>query len=36
MVFVTTLVLIALIFAMNLSAIVVRTRLKRRFAGSEF
>jgi phosphate transport system permease protein len=36
MVFVTTLVLIALIFAMNLSAIIVRTRLKRRFAGSEF
>jgi phosphate transport system permease protein len=36
MVFVTTLLLIALIFAMNLSAIIVRTRLKKKFAGSQF
>ncbi|GIX10887.1 phosphate ABC transporter permease PstA [Elioraea sp.] len=36
MVFVTTLLLIALIFAMNLTAIIVRTRLKRKFAGSQF
>lgn len=36
MVFVTTLLLIALIFAMNLTAIIVRTRLKKKFAGSQF
>jgi phosphate transport system permease protein len=36
MVFVTTLLLIALIFVMNISAIMVRNRLKRRFAGSTF
>ena len=36
MVFVTTLLLIALIALMNASAIVVRNRLKRRFAGSQF
>jgi len=36
MVFVTTLLLIGLIFVMNASAIWIRTRLKRRFAGSQF
>ncbi len=36
MVFVTTLLLIGLIFLMNVSAIVLRNRLKRRFAGSQF
>jgi phosphate transport system permease protein len=36
MVFVTTLLLIALIFVMNVSAILIRARLKRRFAGSQF
>jgi phosphate transport system permease protein len=36
MVFVTTLLLVALIAAMNATAIVIRTRLKRRFAGSQF
>jgi phosphate transport system permease protein len=36
MVFVTTLLLIGLIFAMNVSAIWFRARLKRRFAGSQF
>jgi phosphate transport system permease protein len=36
MVFVTTLLLIALIAAMNAAAIVIRNRLKRRFAGSQF
>jgi phosphate transport system permease protein len=36
MVYVTTLLLIALIAAMNASAIYVRARLKRRFAGSQF
>ncbi len=36
MVFVTTLLLIALIAAMNVTAIVVRNRLKRRFAGGHF
>ena len=36
MVFVTTLLLIALIAAMNVTAIVVRNRLKRRFAGGQF
>ncbi|MBN8945275.1 MAG: phosphate ABC transporter permease PstA [Rhizobiales bacterium] len=36
MVFVTTLLLIGLIFTMNLTAIVVRTRLKRKFQGSQF
>ena len=36
MVFVTTLLLIALIAGMNATAIVVRNRLKRRFAGSQF
>ncbi|MBM3566037.1 MAG: phosphate ABC transporter permease PstA [Alphaproteobacteria bacterium] len=36
MVFVTTLLLIALIAAMNVAAIVIRNRLKRRFAGSQF
>jgi len=36
MVFVTTLLLIALIAAMNAAAIVLRNRLKRRFAGSQF
>lgn len=36
MVFVTTLLLITLIAAMNASAIVIRNRLKRRFAGSQF
>ena len=36
MVFVTTLLLIGLIFIMNISAIVIRNRLKRKFAGSQF
>ncbi|MBL8698677.1 MAG: phosphate ABC transporter permease PstA [Alphaproteobacteria bacterium] len=36
MVFVTTLLLIALIAGMNAAAIAVRNRLKRRFAGSQF
>jgi phosphate transport system permease protein len=36
MVFVTTLLLIALIAVMNATAIVVRNRLKRKFAGSQF
>jgi len=36
MVFVTTLLLVGLIFAMNLAAIVIRNRLKRKFAGSQF
>lgn len=36
MVFVTTLLLIALIFVMNVSAILLRNRLKRRFQGSQF
>ena len=36
MVFVTTLLLIALIALMNASAIVVRNRLKRKFVGSQF
>jgi phosphate transport system permease protein len=36
MVFVTTLLLIALIFAMNVTAIGIRARLKRRFAGAQF
>ena len=36
MVFVTTLLLIALIAVMNASAIIVRNRLKRKFVGSQF
>ncbi len=36
MVFVTTMLLIALIAVMNASAIIVRNRLKRRFMGSQF
>ncbi|MCC7273549.1 MAG: phosphate ABC transporter permease PstA [Alphaproteobacteria bacterium] len=36
MVFVTTLLLIGLVFAMNISAVVIRNRLKRKFAGSQF
>lgn len=36
MVFVTTLLLIGLIFVMNITAIMIRNRLKRRFAGSQF
>ncbi|MDX2145711.1 MAG: phosphate ABC transporter permease PstA [Rhodospirillaceae bacterium] len=36
MVFVTTMLLIGLIFAMNLTAIIVRNRLKRKFVGSQF
>ena len=36
MVFVTTLLLISLIALMNATAIIVRARLKRRFAGSHF
>jgi len=36
MVFVTTLLLIGLIFVMNIGAIIVRNRLKRRFIGSQF
>ena len=35
-VFTTTLLLITLIAALNLSAIWIRSRLKRRFAGSQF
>jgi phosphate transport system permease protein len=36
MVFVTTMLLIGLIFVMNIAAIMVRNRLKRKFAGSQF
>jgi phosphate transport system permease protein len=36
MVFVTTMLLIALVFGMNLAAIVIRTRLRRRFAVGAF
>ena len=36
MVFVTTMLLIALVAVMNASAVYVRNRLKRRFAGSQF
>ena len=36
MVFVTTLLLIAIITILNLAAIIIRSRLKRRFAGSQF
>ncbi len=36
MVFVTTMLLIGLIFVMNIGAIMIRSRLKRRFAGSQF
>lgn len=36
MVFVTTLLLLALIFVMNIGAILVRNRLKRKFQGSQF
>jgi phosphate transport system permease protein len=36
MVYMTTLLLIALVFSMNIAAIVIRNRLKRRFAGSQF
>lgn len=36
MVFVTTLLLLLLIFLMNIGAIIVRNRLKRRFQGSQF
>jgi phosphate transport system permease protein len=36
MVFVTTLLLVALIAMMNMSAIMIRNRLKRKFAGSQF
>jgi phosphate transport system permease protein len=36
MVFVTTLLLIALVAAMNIAAIVIRNRLKRKFAGGHF
>jgi phosphate transport system permease protein len=36
MVFVTTMLLIALIALMNLWAIIVRNRLKRKFAGNQF
>ncbi len=36
MVFMTTLLLIGLIFVMNITAIIIRNRLKRRFAGSQF
>ncbi len=36
MVFVTTLLLIGLVAAMNASAIVIRNRLKRKFVGSQF
>jgi len=36
MVFVTTMLLIALIAAMNIGAIVIRNRLRRKFAGSQF
>ena len=36
MVYVTTLLLIAIILVLNAAAISVRNRLKRRFAGSQF
>jgi phosphate transport system permease protein len=36
MVFVTTLLLILLIVVMNATAIYIRNRLRRRFAGSQF
>jgi phosphate transport system permease protein len=36
MVFVTTLLLLLLIFLMNIGAIVIRNRLKRKFQGSQF
>jgi phosphate transport system permease protein len=36
MVYMTTLLLILLVFAMNIAAIHIRNRLKRRFAGSQF
>lgn len=36
MVFVTTLLLITLIFLMNIGAIVIRNRLRRKFQGSQF
>ena len=36
MVYMTTLLLILLVFAMNIAAILIRNRLKRRFAGSQF
>jgi phosphate transport system permease protein len=36
MVFVTTLLLIALIFVMNIGAITIRNRLKRKYQGSQF
>jgi phosphate transport system permease protein len=36
MVFVTTLLLIVLIFLLNIGAIMIRNRLKRKFAGSQF
>lgn len=36
MVFVTTMLLIALIAAMNIVAIIIRSRLRRKFAGSQF
>ncbi|MCW5751993.1 MAG: phosphate ABC transporter permease PstA [Alphaproteobacteria bacterium] len=36
MVFVTTVLLVGLIFLMNISAIAIRNRLKRKFAGSQF
>ena len=36
MVFVTTMLLIGLIFALNITAIVVRNRLKQKFKGSQF
>ena len=36
MVFVTTMLLIGLIFVMNVAAILIRSRLKRKFAGSQF
>jgi len=36
MVFVTTMLLIGLIFVMNITAIIVRNRLKRKFVGSQF
>lgn len=36
MVFVTTLLLLLLIFLMNIGAIVIRSRLKRKFQGSQF
>ena len=36
MVYVTTLLLISLIVAMNASAIWARARLRRRFAGAQF